>query len=639
MNSPIINKEVLNKFYIGENYESYRTFGAHISEENGIGGVRFTLWAPNATEVSVIGDFNNWNGNQNRMESIDDSGIWTVFVSGIVEGFIYKYEIVTSKGIKLIKSDPFAFYSEQRPATASIVFNTENYKWNNDEYIRDRDYERVYEKPVNIYEVHLGSWRRNLDKFKSYLELADELVNYVKEMGYTHIELLPIMEHPFDGSWGYQVTGYYSVTSRYGNPRDFMYFVDKCHGEGIKVIVDWVPGHFCKDEQGLRLFDGTPLFEYENPIRSENHGWGTLNFDLGKPEVKSFLISNAFFYFDIYHVDGLRVDAVASMLYLNYGKKEGEWAPNINGGFENLEAVSFMKRLNEIIFGHFPNALMIAEESTAWPMVTKPVYSGGLGYNYKWNMGWMNDILKYIEMDMAHRKWNNKLITFSFMYTLSENYILPLSHDEVVHGKKSLINKMTGDYWQKFAGLRTLYAYMIAHPGKKLLFMGGEFGQFVEWNHECELDWMLLRYEMHRKLQSFVKRLNACYRSDEALFEMDHESSGFQVMNSNNSLNNIIIIWRYSRNKENFTIAVCNFAPEMYQNYRIGVPDMGNYSEVLNSDQVEFGGSGQINTGYIPSEDIPWHNQYCSIVATIPPLGAVYFKHLTNIKNNKEGSK
>ena len=633
MNPTIINKDALNKFHKGENFEIYKTLGAHITNENSIGGVRFTLWAPNAKEVSVVGDFNNWDGTQNKMERIDDGGIWTTFVSDIGESFIYKYEIITGSNNKLIKSDPFAFYSEQRPATASVVFNLENHKWQDDEYIIHKSYEKVYERPVNIYEVHLGSWRRGEGGFKSYIELSDELVDYAIEMGYTHIELLPIMEHPFDGSWGYQVTGYFSVTSRYGNPRDFMYFVDKCHGAGLGVLIDWVPGHFCKDEHGLRLFDGTPLFEYENPNRSENYGWGTLNFDHGKPEVKSFLISNAFFYFDVFHVDGIRVDAVAAMLYLNYGKKAGEWTPNIHGGCENLEAVDFMKRLNEIIFEHFPNALMIAEESTAWPMVTKPVNLGGLGFNYKWNMGWMNDILKFMEMDTVQKKQNHYLITFSFMYTLSENYILPLSHDEVVHGKKSLLNKMQGDYLQKFASLRTLYAYMVAHPGKKLLFMGGEFGQFIEWNHESELDWLLLNYDMHKCLQNYVKGLNTHYRSDRALFEMDHESSGFEIIDANDFLHCIIVIERYSRNREDFTIVVCNFAQEAHKDYRIGVPKLGNYSEVLNSDQLEFGGLGYMNTGSFLAEDIPCHNQLYSIEINIPPLGAVYFKHIENINN------
>lgn len=627
MNWAFNNKDSLNKFHQGENYQSYKIFGAHITNENGKAGVRFTLWAPNAREVSVVGDFNKWNDSENKMESIE-YGVWTTFVADIGEGDIYKYEITSCSGEKLMKSDPFGFYSEIRPHTASVVYRLEKYKWNDNEHMKSDDAAGIYNKSVNIYEVHLGSWKRKKGGFMSYRELAEELVTYAVEMEYTHIELLPIMEHPYDGSWGYQVTGYYSVTSRYGDPESFMYFVDRCHMAGLGVIIDWVPGHFCRDDHGLRSFDGTHLYEYENPKKSENYAWGTLNFDHGKPEVRSFLLSNAFFYFDVFHVDGIRVDAVASMLYLDYGRNEGEWIPNIHGGRENLEALVFMKGLNEIIFRNFPNALMIAEESTAWPMVTRPVFSGGLGYNYKWNMGWMNDILKFMEMELIERKWNQKLITFSFMYALSENFILPLSHDEVVHGKRSIINKMPGDYFQKFAGLRVLYAYMFAHPGKKLLFMGGEFGQFIEWNYDKELDWMLLEYEMHKKLQKYVKRLNAYYKFDRALFEMDHEARGFEIIDSNDFLKNIIVIGRCSENREDLTIAVCNFSEEVHHNYRIGVPEAGRYLEVLNSDALEFGGSGEINHGELSAKEIPWHRQSYSIEITIPPLGAVYFKQI-----------
>lgn len=627
----IINREGINKFHQGENHESYKIFGAHITNENGKSGVRFTLWAPSAKEVSVLGDFNKWQGAQNRMDSME-GGIWTTFVWGIGEGDIYKYEIITIKGERLLKSDPFGFYSEKRPATASVVFNLDSYKWRDEEYLINKGRKGVYEEPVNIYEVHLGSWKRRNRELLSYRELGEELVNYVLDMGYTHIELLPLMEHPYDGSWGYQATGYYSVTSRYGDPREFMGFVDKCHSLGIGVIIDWVPGHFCKDDHGLRLFDGTPLFEYMDSRRSENYGWGTLNFDHGRPEVLSFLISNAFFYFDVFHVDGIRVDAVASMLYLDYGRGIGEWSPNIYGGRENLEAINFMKMLNEVIFEHFPNALMIAEESTAWPMVTKPAYSGGLGYNYKWNMGWMNDILRYMEMESLQRKWNPKLISFSFMYALSENYILPLSHDEVVHCKKSLFNKMSGDYFQKFSGLRALYAFMFIHPGKKLLFMGGEFGQSKEWDYDGELDWRLLEMDMHKKLQGYVKILNALYKADRALYEMDHGISGFEVIDANDASRSIIVIGRYARNKEDSTIAVCNFASEVHYNYRIGVPFKDSYFEVLNSDALEFGGSGEINNEELLAKEISWHNKPYSIEITIPPLGVVYFK-----KSNKEG--
>lgn len=624
-------RDILYKFHLGDGFESYKIFGAHLVNEDGSAGVRFTVWAPKAMEVSVLGDFNNWDGSQNKMEELQE-GIWTTFVGNSGEGDIYKYEIITSKGERLVKSDPFGFYSEKRPATASAVFNLDGYEWNDNEYMVNKNAGRIYEKPVNIYEVHLGSWKRTDGEFMSYSELGEELVLYTKSLGYTHIELLPIMEHPLDGSWGYQATGYYSITSRYGNPREFMAFVDKCHRSGLGVIIDWVPGHFCKDDHGLRLFDGTPLYEYENPKRSENHGWGTLNFDHGKPEVRSFLISNAFFYFDVFHVDGIRVDAVASMLYLDYGKKEGEWIPNMHGGRENLEAIGFMNRLNEVIFEHFPNALMIAEESTTWPMVTKPVYAGGLGYNYKWNMGWMNDILEFMKLEPHGRRLNQNLISFSFMYTLSENYILPLSHDEVVHGKGSLINKMSGDYFQKFSGLRALYAYMYVHPGKKLLFMGGEFGQFIEWNYDRELDFMLLEYDMHKKLLGFVKCLNNYYKSDRALYEMDHESSGFKVIDANDTLHSIILISRYSKNKEDLTIALCNFGTEVHRNYRIGVPLSGVYYEVLNSDALIFGGSGEGNAGKLETEEVSWHGQPYSLEITVPALGAVYFKRVTDMK-------
>jgi 1,4-alpha-glucan branching enzyme len=622
-----LNKYDFTRFHSGADFQIYRVLGAHIVNENRRDGVRFTVWAPNAEHVSVVGDFNCWQGKNNPLIKISEYGVWSVFVEGVEELDLYKYEIQTNMNKKFLKSDPFAYYSELRPATASRVYGLDKYCENTGKYASKRSGINVYKSPILIYEVHLGSWIKNdNNEFLSYRELGDKLVPYMIEMGYTHVEIMPLSEHPYDGSWGYQSTGYYSITSRYGNPQDFMCFIDKCHKGGIGVIVDWVPGHFCKDEHGLSTFDGTPLYEYENKMRAENYGWGTLNFDFSKPEVRSFLISNAYFYFDIYHVDGLRVDAVASMLYLNYGKKDGEWAPNKYGGNENLDAVAFMKKLNEVIFRDFPNACMIAEESTSWPMVTKPTYIGGLGYNFKWNMGWMNDTLKFMEMDPIHRKWCHNLLTFSFMYTFSENFILPLSHDEVVHGKRSLLNKMPGDYWQKFAGLRLLYGYMMAHPGKKLLFMGGEIGQFIEWRYDQELDWFLLEYEMHKKLKNYVSELNYYYRNDKSMWEMDYEEAGFKWIDPNDYSHSIITFMRKSEDLSKYTIVLCNFTPVVHENYRIGVPELKDYYETFNSDSELYGGSNQRNSTNMRAQEVNWHNQPYSIEVKVPPLAVVYFK-------------
>lgn len=607
--------------------KSYNYLGAHFAEQGGKPGAIFRVWAPNAADVRVIGDFNGWKGEEHRMSKDPASGIWSLFVPELKQWDMYKYEIHAKDGRIFAKSDPYGFYSELRPGTASKIVDLEQYKWQDADWMERRNTVNVYESPVNIYEVHAGSWKRKWDGgFFGYRELADEIIDYVNYMGYSHIELLPLTEHPLDGSWGYQVTGYYSVTSRYGSPYDFMYFVDKCHQKGIGVILDWVPGHFCKDDHGLRLFDGTALYEYSDPKRSENLGWGTSHFDLGKPEVQDFLISNALFWFDKYHIDGIRADAVASMLYLDYERKPGEWVPNKYGGRENLEAVEFFRKLNKAVFENYPNVLMIAEESTAWPMVTAPAHLGGLGFNYKWNMGWMNDMLKYMEMDPIHRKWHHNLITFSFMYAYSENFVLPLSHDEVVHGKKSLINKMPGDYWQKFANLRALYGYMTAHPGKKLLFMGGEFGQFIEWRYSYGLDWNLLEHEMHRKMQYYVKTLNDFYKGEAALWKLDHDSEGFQWIDPNNYNQSIIVFMRKSGKPEDTLIVLCNFTPVVYENYRIGVPYKCGYREVFNSDWEEFGGSDQKNTSILNAEAYKWHNQEFSMEMKIPPLAAVYLK-------------
>lgn len=613
-------------FHQGTNYRSYQMLGCHLMKQNGASGARFALWAPNAKEVRVVGDFNRWQGEKHRMHPTA-SGIWTAFIPGINEGDLYKYEVITQWGDVLLKADPMGFYQEVRPKSASRVFSLQGYQWRDGEWQQQKQNQGELNQPVLIYEVHLGSWMRGEDgEFLTYRQLADKLVDYVMEMGYTHIELLPIQEHPLDASWGYQLTGYYCPTSRYGNPFDFMYLVDRCHQKGIGVILDWVPGHFCRDGHGLYNFDGGALYEHENPLRAENREWGTLNFDFSRPEVLSFLISNAFFLFDVYHIDGLRVDAVANMLYLDYGRDKDTWLPNIYGGRENLEAVSFLQKLNEVIFQHFPGAIMIAEESTQWPLVTKPTYIGGLGFSYKWNMGWMNDMLRYMEMDPVHRKWHHNLVTFSFMYAFSENFVLPLSHDEVVHRKKSLLDKMPGDYRQKFANLRLFYGYMMAHPGKKLLFMGGEFGQFVEWRDNCSLDWHLLEYDLHFKLHQYVKKLNYFYRWERSLWEQDHDWQGFEWIDPNDNRQSIITFMRRGKEPGELLVVVCNFTPVVHHNYRIGVPELGGYQEVFNSDQAAYGGWGHENPYLLKAEGSSWHNQPFSLVLKIPPLATIYLK-------------
>lgn len=605
----------------------YNIFGSHLSKLKGKDGVRFTVYAPNAKEVRVAGDFNDWDGKSHVMKRNKKLNIWTLFIEGLNLSSIYKYEIITHDNKKLLKSDPFAFYSEIRPNTASKIVNLNDFKWNDKDYLIKRKNCSLYDEPINIYEVHLGSWKmKDEDTFMNYRDTADELLKYVLNMGYTHIELLPVTEHPLDASWGYQSTGYFSLTSRYGTPEDFMYFVNLFHENNIGVILDWVPGHFCKDAHGLYKFDGSSLYEYENSLQGENYDWGTSNFDLGKPYVRYFLISNALFWFDVYHIDGLRVDAVSNMLYLNYGKKENIHIKNKFGGNENLEAIDFIKKLNSAVFKYFSNVLMIAEESSAFPGVTSPAYLGGLGFNYKWNMGWMNDMLKYMSMDPVYRKYHHNLITFSLMYAFSENFVLPLSHDEVVHGKKSLLDKMPGDYWQKFASLRLFYGYMISHPGKKLLFMGGEFGQFVEWRYGHSLDWMLLDYPMHKNMQNYVKELNLLYKKEKALQEVDHSYDGFKWIDHQNFEQSIISFMRISKNKKDFIIIICNFTPVVYHNYKIGVPDFVHYKEVFNSDSEHFGGSNVLNEGSIKPEITSWHNQPYHIEIKIPPLAAIFIK-------------
>jgi 1,4-alpha-glucan branching enzyme len=625
--TPLHNDDNLYLFHQGTHYHSFNMLGAHLGCEDGEEGVRFSVWAPNAKEARVIGDFNHWQGDKHKMKKSGKSGIWSLFIPGVEEGNLYKYEIKTDNNGINIKSDPYGFYSEVRPKTASVVYNLEGYNWRDEAWQKGNKKDSAYKKPMNIYEVHLGSWKQKEDgEFYTYRELAEELVEYVAEMGYTHIELMPITEYPYDGSWGYQITGYYSVTSRYGSPHDFMFFVDQCHQKGIGVILDWVPGHFCKDDHGLRYFDGKNTYEYEELRKAENVGWGTLNFDLGRPEVRSFLISNAVFWFEMYHIDGLRVDAVANMLYLDYGTKDDFCLLNKYGGNENLEAIEFMKIMNKAVFEYYPHALMIAEESTAWPLVTGPTYIGGLGYNYKWNMGWMNDTLRFMEMDPIHRKWNHNLLTFSFMYAFSENFILPLSHDEVVHGKKSLLDKMPGDYWKKFANLRAYFGYMIAHPGKKLLFMGGEFGQFIEWRYKESLEWFLLEHDQHKKLHHYVKTLNHFYKEENSLWERDHEAEGFQWIDPHDYSQSIVSFIRRGKTEKDFIVILVNFTPLVRENYKIGVPASGYYKEVLNSDEEIFGGSGQKNTNLIEAKKIPWHNQSYSIEIKVPPLAIIFFQ-------------
>lgn len=608
-------------------YCTYRFMGAHIVEVYGIIGIRFTLFAPHAQSVSVVGDFNGWDCTKHIMKKKRMTGLWSIFIPKLEEYEMYKYEITTTDGRKILKADPYAFHSELRPGTASRVVDLNKYTWQDEEWQHTKQSLNPYDKPMLIYEVHLGSFKRKENGgFYSYREMTNVLLDYVIDMGYTHIELLPLAEHPLDASWGYQVTGYYSVTSRFGTPLDFMYFVDMCHLREIGVIMDWVPGHFCRDEHGLYKFDGEPLYENSNPMISDNLEWGTSNFDFSKKHVCDFLISNAHFFFDIYHIDGLRVDAVASMLYLDYGREKRRWVPNPYGGRENLDAVLFLRKLNDIIFRDFKGALMIAEESTTWPMVTGPVYLGGLGFNYKWNMGWMNDTLRYMELDPVYRKWQHNKMTFSFTYTFSEHYILPLSHDEVVHGKKSLLDKMSGDYWQKFANLRAYYAFMMAHPGKKLLFMGGEFGQFIEWRYYDGLDWLLLDYEMHRKLQYYVKSLNNFYKGCKALWENDHSPEGFDFIDGSDYANSVITFLRQGKGKDDFIIAISNFTPIVRYDYRIGVPRLGTYMEAFNSDSEEYGGSGQINVENLYAESLRWHNKPYSLMLKLPPLATIYLR-------------
>ncbi|GMV63463.1 MAG: 1,4-alpha-glucan branching enzyme GlgB [Parvibaculum sp.] len=611
----------------GNHLRSFDKLGAHPMEIDGIAGTSFAVWAPNARRVSVVGDFNGWDGRRHAMRFHPGGGIWEIFLPGVAAGARYKYEIKTRENALLLKADPYAFEAERPPRTASVVAAAPRAS------VQRRPAADRH-APVAIYEVHLGSWRRvpeEGDRPLTYRELADRLVPYVKDMGFTHIELMPVGEHPFDGSWGYQPTGLFAPTSRYGTPVEFLEFVERCHAEGVGVILDWAAGHFPNDPHGLTQFDGTHLYEHRNPKEGHHPDWKTLIYNFGRNEVRGYLLANALFWLSRYGIDGLRVDAVASMLYRNYSRKEGEWIPNIHGGVENLEAVDFLRRLNELVYGNFPDAMMVAEESTAWPMVSRPTYLGGLGFGYKWNLGWMHDTLDYMAKDPVHRKYHHDRLTFGLLYAFTENFILPLSHDEVVHGKGSLLGKMPGDRWQKFANLRCYLAFMYTQPGKKLLFMGGEFAQEREWNHDESLDWHLLGDPMHVGVQALVRDLNHIYRSTPALHERDCESEGFSWIDCNDAEAGVISYLRRAADPADFAAIVCNFTPVVRRGYRIGVPRAGDYRELVNTDSRHYGGGDVGNAGCVVAEPVPAHGHAQSLVVTLPPLATLVFKPDLNL--------
>ncbi len=625
---PIMGDVDLHLFSEGNHLEIYEKFGAHLRTIDGVDGVYFAVWAPNAQRVSVVGDFNGWDGRTNPMRRLLGSGVWELFLPGVGEGVHYKFEIRTPAGALLLKSDPFALFNQHGKQTSSLVYNLDRYQWNDREWMEARPARKLHTSPISIYEVHLGSWRRKAveaNRSLSYLELVETLLPYVVEMGYTHIELMPVAEHPFEGSWGYQVTNYYAPTSRWGTPDEFRQFVDRFHQAGIGIIVDWVPAHFPKDAHGLAEFDGTDLYEHLDPRQGEHQDWGTLIFNLGRNEVRNFLIGNALFWLDKYHIDGLRVDAVASMLYLDYSRKAGEWVPNAFGGRENLESVFFLKRFNEVCYERFPGIMTIAEESTAWPGVTHPTHLGGLGFGFKWNMGWMHDFLHYMALDPIFRRFHHNSITFSLMYAFQEHFVLVLSHDEVVHGKRSLLNKMPGDEWQQFANLRMFYAWMYGQPGKKLLFMGGEFGQLREWNHDGELDWELLGLPRHDGLRRLVQHLNYVYKTEPALWECDDTHEGFEWIDFHDADNSVVAFMRRSRDGDVIVFAV-NATPLVRQGYRLGVPGGGFYREIINTDAETYGGSNVGNMGGFEAEDFPWQGRTHSLLVSLPPLATVAFK-------------
>jgi 1,4-alpha-glucan branching enzyme len=610
----------------GRHERIYERLGAHVREVEGVVGTAFAVWAPSARSVSVVGDFNLWDGRLHPMRSLGSSGIWELFVPGLTQGDHYKYEVRTQSGEVKLKADPVAFATEEPPKNASVIFHSQ-YEWTDDDWLEQRRSRESLAAPVSIYEVHLGSWRRHVadNEPLSYEELADELADYVSDLGFTHVELLPVMEHPYTGSWGYQVTGYFAPTARHGTPDEFRAFVDRLHQRGIGVLLDWVPAHFPRDDWALARFDGTALYEHEDPRRGFHPDWGTLVFNYGRNEVRNFLLANALFWLREYHADGIRVDAVASMLYLDYSREDGEWVPNEFGGNEDLDAVAFMKELNEVAHAREPGALSIAEESTAWPGVSRPTYLGGLGFGFKWNMGWMHDTLDYYARDPVYRSYHHHQLTFSLVYAFSENFVLPLSHDEVVHGKGSLLAKMPGDRWQKFANLRALYGYMWAHPGKKLLFMGGEIGQESEWSAERSIDWHLLEAADHAGVQQLVRDLNRVYRERPALWEVDFEPSGFQWLEPNDAGANVLAFARWAADRSDVLVCVCNLSPVPREDYRVGMPRAGRWVEALNTDSTHYGGTDVGNLGSVTADESAWHDQPYSAEVTLPPLGAVWF--------------
>jgi len=620
----------LHLFAEGNHWRLYDMLGAHLTEVGAVKGTAFHVWAPNAQRVSVVGEFNGWDGRRNPMRKLLGCGVWEIFLPAVTEGDHYKFEVKQVHGNVVLKSDPFAFFGQHGTSTASLVFDLKRYGWNDTAWMEERSKKEWHREPMSIYEVHLGSWQRKVEegnRFLSYREFADTLLPYVAEMGYTHIELLPVAEHPFDGSWGYQVTGYYAPTSRFGNPDEFRYLVDRCHQMGIGVILDWVPGHFPKDQHGLARFDGTGLYEHEDPRLGEHQDWGTLIPNFGRNEVRNFFIANALFWFEQYHIDGLRVDAVASMLYLDYSRKAGEWIPNMFGGRENLDAIHFLKRFNEVSYERFPGIVTIAEESTAWPGVSRPTYLGGLGFGLKWNMGWMHDFLTYMAKDPIHRRFHQGDITFSLIYAFHEHFVLVLSHDEVVHGKGSLIDKMPGDRWQKFANLRMFYAWMYAHPGKKLLFMGGEFGQWKEWNHNQSLDWHLTNEPEHDGLRRLVQHLNWVYQNEPALYDQDDTYAGFDWIDFRDSDNSVVAFLRKSRGGQSIAFVV-NATPIAREAYRVGVSGDGWWEEIINTDAQTYGGSNVGNLGGQRAEPIAWQGKSHSLLLRLPPLAVVGLKRI-----------
>ncbi len=628
--SPFLSDFDLHLFAEGRQYRAYDRLGAHLRTVEGVAGVHFAVWAPNARRVSVVGDFNSWDGRRHAMRSRGATGLWELFIPELPEGTLYKYEIrPQDAAAAFLKADPYAFAAELRPKTASVVCDLSKYQWSDRAWMDERGRRDSLAAPMAIYEVHLGSWARvpeEASRWLTYRELAAKLIPYVKELGYTHIELMPITEHPFDGSWGYQTTGYFSPTSRFGPPEEFMAFVDACHRAGVGVILDWVPSHFPDDPHGLAWFDGTQLYDHHDPRLGYHPEWHSRIFNFGRVEVRNFLLNSALFWMDKYHVDGLRVDAVASMLYLDYSRQPGEWIPNRFGGHENLEAIEFLKEFNIVVHRDHPGVLTIAEESTAWGGVSRPTYTGGLGFSLKWNMGWMHDMLRYFSLDPVYRKHEHNHITFGLLYAFTENFVLVLSHDEVVHGKRSLLDKMPGDLWQKFANLRALYGYMYGHPGKKMLFMGGEFGQWCEWNHDASLEWHLLARDSHRGLRQWVRDLNRLYRAEPALHEVDFEWTGFQWIDFNDSDQSVVAFIRRAKREDEIVVCACNFTPVPRHGYRIGVPAPGRYRELLNSDAAVYGGGNVGNLGGVEAEPIPWHGFSYSVSLTLPPLGVVFFK-------------